>query len=55
MEDKWQHVKDLAEREGVTVRQVRSWVEKGAVETERLAPRTGVRVRSVAADDDVEE
>jgi hypothetical protein len=37
-------VKDYAAREGVSRRTVWRWVEKGAVQVDRKAPRTGVRV-----------
>jgi DNA-binding transcriptional regulator YiaG len=37
-------VKDYAAREGVSRRTVWRWVEKGAVQIDRKAPRTGVRV-----------
>jgi DNA-binding transcriptional MerR regulator len=43
---RWLKVKELAQREGVTARTVRRWMEKDAVEVRRLARATGVRVRA---------
>lgn len=37
-------IDDYAKLKGVTPRQVRTWIEKGAVLVVRMAPRTGVRV-----------
>jgi predicted site-specific integrase-resolvase len=45
-EPEWVKLKVLADREGVTVRTVHRWIDKGAVEASRYAPRTGVRVRA---------
>ena len=41
----WVKPRDLAEREGVARQTIWRWVDKGLVETRRLAPQTGVQVR----------
>ena len=52
----WQTVKVYAATQGVPRRQVHTWIKKGAVEVDRLAPATGVRVRpGVQADHDDDE
>jgi predicted site-specific integrase-resolvase len=48
----WVKPRDLAAREQVDPRTIRRWVEKGVLERRALAPRTGVRVRYVAARQD---
>ena len=48
----WLKPRELAARQGVDVRTIWRWVEKGLVEAQRLDARTGVRLRVADRDGD---
>lgn len=48
-EELWEKPREYAAREQIDAGTLRQWQDKGVVETQRLAPRTGVRVRTTAS------
>ncbi len=49
---RWEKPRAYAARAAIDAATLRQWVDKGVLEVERLAPRTGVRVRAKDEDDE---